>query len=517
MEYVSSSELSTFEEFSKGIISVYNEEQLIKITANTLKAIFGGYYYAIRLFSEQEKKITSTIAEGPVNHSDLMKIRIKENTAKKMGVHNNVEYYGGLVEYTDKYFHIFKDTADGTGTPVVFKGELMGIINLESPYGELRPEDKLLMILFANQLAVSVNNIRLLHRTETYRKFLYGIIDNAGVLISVVDADGKVVLINKFFKEKIGKEFKEIIGQSVISFFPASERLKLHRAFLRLKSENMERLNLTLLFKQESREFNMNMTLSALKDAAGELQYIVAIGMDVTEFLDLKSQFEDARKLATIGEFVSQISHELNNPITSIKVYSEYVKKRLTSEKFAVSDILEKIERIETTIDRIQYFVKSIVTYAKPFSEEKERIRLANLFNQALYFCQYLIEKKEIETVMKVDQGIFLNCYPNQLSQALVNLITNAIQAMEQGGRLNVEGKMDDGMIVIVVSDTGKGMSEEVKKKVFEPFFSTRKNDGGVGLGLTIVKNAIQAHNGRIELESEEGKGTTFRIFLKDE
>ncbi|MGC9044476.1 MAG: ATP-binding protein, partial [Myxococcota bacterium] len=475
MDFMSSIEFLRFEEFSKGIISVYNEEQLIRITANTLKAIFGGYYYSIRLFSEREKKITSTIAEGPVIHSDLSIIRIKENTARKMGVYHSPEYYGEVVQYTEKYHHIFRDTMDGTGTPVVFKGELMGIINLESPDSELRPEDKLLMILFANQLAVSVNNIRLLYRTEIYRKFLYGIIDNAGVLISVVDADGKVVLINRFFKDKIGMEFRDIIGRPVIGFFPASERLKLYRAFLRLKSEKIERVNLTLLSKQEGREFSMNMTLSSLKDAAGELQYIVAIGMDVTEFLDLKSQFEDARRLATIGEFVSQISHELNNPITSIKVYSEYVKKRLSSGNFAVSDISEKIERIETTIDRIQYFVKSIVTYAKPFSEERERVKLANLFNQALYFCQYLIEKKEIETVMRVDQNIFLNCYPNQLSQAIVNLITNAIQAMEKGGRLNIDGKLEDGMVVITVSDTGKGMSEEVKKKVFEPFFSTRK------------------------------------------
>ncbi len=517
MEFLTSSELSSFEEFSKGIISVYNEEQLLRITANTLKAIFGGYYYSIRLFSENERRITSTIAEGPVNHSELQIIRIKENTAKKMGVYKTGGLYSQVVEYTEKYHHIFRDTSDGTGTPVVYKGELVGIINLESPSGALKPEDKLLMILFANQLAVSVNNIRLLGRTETYRKFLYGIIDNAGVLISVVDADGKVVLINRFFKEKVGKEFREIIGQPVAGFFPASERLKLHRAFLRLKSEKLDRVNLSLFFRQGDREFNMNMTLTPLRDSVGELQYIVAIGMDVTEFLDLKTQYEDARKLATIGEFVSQISHELNNPITSIKVYAEYVKKRLSSGNFSVQDISEKIERIETTIDRIQYFVKSIVTYARPFSEEKERVRLANLFNQALYFCQYLIEKKEIETVMSVDQSIFLTCYPNQLSQVIVNLISNAVQAMTEGGRLNIEAKAENDTVVISISDTGKGMPEEVRKKIFDPFFSTRKSEGGVGLGLTIVKNAIAAHNGRIEVESEVDKGTTFRIYLKYE
>ncbi len=517
MEFLNSTELVSFEEFSKGIISVYNEEQLIRITANTLKAIFGGYYYSIRLFSGQEKRITSTIAEGPVIHSELSVIRIKESTARKMRIYHTSGFDAGIVEYSPEYHHIFRDTVDGTGTPVVYKGEFMGIINLESPSGTLRPGDKLLMILFANQLAVSVNNIRLMSRTEKYRKFLYGIIDSAGVLISVVDNDGKIVLINRFFKDKVGKEFREIVGQPVIGFFPASERLKLHRAFLRLKSEKIDRLNLNLLFRQEGCEFSMNMTLTPLKDSAGELQHIVAIGMDVTEFLDLKNQYEDARKLATIGEFVSQISHELNNPITSIKVYAEYVKKRLSSENFSVSDIAEKIERIETTIDRIQYFVKSIVTYAKPFSEDKERVKLANLFNQALYFCQYLIEKKEIETVMSVDQSIFLTCYPNQLLQAIINLISNACHAMNEGGRLSIEVKSENNMVIISVSDTGKGMPEDVKNKIFDPFFSTRKPEGGVGLGLTIVRNAILAHNGRIEVESEVDKGTTFRIYLKDE
>ncbi|MCX7958105.1 MAG: HAMP domain-containing histidine kinase, partial [Deltaproteobacteria bacterium] len=292
---------------------------------------------------------------------------------------------------------------------------------------------------------------------------------------------------------------------------------KLHRAFLRLKSEKLDRINLALFFRQNEREFSMNITLTPLRDSSGELQYIVAIGMDVTEFLDLKSQYEDARKLATIGEFVSQISHELNNPITSIKVYAEYVKKRMSGGIFAASDIMEKIERIENTIDRIQYFVKSIVTYARPFAEDKERVKLANLFNQALYFCQYLIEKREIETIVSVDQSIFITCYPNHLSQAIVNLISNAIQAMSDGGRLTVEAKIENDMVVISISDTGRGMSEDVKNRIFDPFFSTRKSEGGVGLGLTIVKNAIAAHNGRIEVESEVDKGTTFRIYLKYE
>ena len=509
-----SREMVSFEEFSKGIISVYNEEQLIKITANTLKAIFGGYYYCIRLFSEREKRITLTLAEGPVIHSELQPMRIKENTAKKMQVYRSDDTYYGVVEYTEKYHHIFKDTSDGTGTPVVFKGELLGLINLESPSGFLKPEDKLLMILFANQLAVSVNNIRLLNRTDVYRRFLYGIIDNAAVLISVVDSDGKIVLINKFFKDRVQMEFRDIIGQPVMGFFPASQRLKLHRAFLRLKSENLDHINLNLMFKQGDREFNMNMTLSPLKDEAGELQHIVAIGMDMTEFLDLKSQYEDSRKLATIGEFVSQISHELNNPITSIKVYSEYIKKRLQSHTYAESDILEKVERIENTIDRIQYFVKSIVSYAKPFSEERERVKLANILNQALYFCQYLIEKNNIETVMTVDQSIFLMCYPNQLIQTIVNLITNAINAMPEGGSLTIGAKLEGEKVIVSISDTGYGMSEETRKKIFEPFFSTRKSEGGIGLGLTIVRNAVLAHNGNIEVESEVGKGTTFRIIL---
>jgi len=517
MEFMTSTELTSFEDFSKGILSVYNEEQLVKITANTLKAIFGGYYYSIRLFSEQEKRITTTVAEGPVIHSELPVIRIKENTARKMGIYQDSGLSTGIVGFTEKYHHIFRYTVDGTGTPIVYKGNLLGIINLENPTGTLRPEDKLMLILFANQLAVSVNNIRLLNRTETYRKFLYGIIDNAGVLISVVDADGKVVLINKFFKDKLKKEFKEILGQPVINLFPASERLKLHRAFLRLKSEHIDKFNLSLLFRENDCEFKMNMALTSLKDTSGELQYIIAIGMDVTEFMDLKSQFEDSKKLATLGEFVSQISHELNNPITSIKVYTEYIKKRLSSEHYDISDITEKIERIETTIDRIQYFVKSIVTYARPFSEERERVKLSNLLNQALYFCQYLIEKQEIETVMSVDQGIFFTCFPNQLSQALINLITNACQAMPDGGRLNIEAKKENDMVVISISDTGKGMTEDMRRKIFDPFFSTRKSEGGVGLGLTIVKNAILAHNGRIEVESNVGKGTTFRIYLKDE
>lgn len=517
MEFGNRPDLTTFEEFSKGILSVYNEEQLIRITANTLKAIFNGYYYCIRLFSESEKRITSVIAEGPVLHPELKVIKIKESTARKMGLLRAPDLFSGLIEYTEKYHHIFKETIDGTGTPIVYKGELLGLINLESPSGFLRPEDKLLMILFANQLAVSVNNIRLLDRTERYRKFLYGTIDNAGVYIAVVDAEGRVVLINRFFKERINKEFREIIGQIVTTFFPASERLKLYRAFLRLKNENSDRVNLSLLFRQEGQDINLNMTLTPLRDESKDLQYIVAIGVDVTELLDLKSQYEGARKLATLGEFVSQISHELNNPITSIKVYAEYIKKRLSSENFSINDLKERVERIENTIDRIQYFVKSIVTYAKPFSENRERVRLSNLFNQALYFCQYLIEKREIETIISVEQEIFLTCYPNQLLQAIVNLITNAIQAMPDGGRLTVEGKKVDNAVIITVSDTGKGMSEDVKKRIFEPFFSTRKAEGGVGLGLTIVKNAIDAHNGTIEVESEEGKGTTFRIIIKDE
>jgi signal transduction histidine kinase len=260
----------------------------------------------------------------------------------------------------------------------------------------------------------------------------------------------------------------------------------------------------------------LQFTLAPILDSEGKVAGVIAIGQDRTEVRELEGQVIHAEKLATLGQLAAGIVHEINNPLTSISVYGEYLLSKLTRSGAEHAD-LKRVERILRSSDRIMSFTRNLLTYARPSKEEAQPVLLNDVLGEAAGFCEHILREAGLTVVRDYGENLpKVNAVPGQLHQVFVNLITNACNAApEEGGQVRLATRLQGhDRIVVEIEDNGVGIQASELGRVFEPFFSTRRKGKGTGLGLSIVRNIVEEHQGTIEIASEVGGGTTVLITL---
>jgi signal transduction histidine kinase len=302
----------------------------------------------------------------------------------------------------------------------------------------------------------------------------------------------------------------------VLQLTGQSERVKVLAAFVSaLRGADVPPFELRLP-KAGGGNARLRFTLAPILDVEGQVAGVMAIGQDRTEVRELEGQVIHAEKLATLGQLAAGIVHEINNPLTSISVYGEYLLSKLTRTGADPSD-LKRVERIMRSSDRIMSFTRNLLTYARPSKEEAQPVRLNDIVEEAVGFCEHIIREAEVTVVRDYGEDLpKVNAVPGQLHQVFVNLITNVCNAApEVGGRVRLSTHLQGrDRIRIDVEDNGVGIRAAELERVFEPFFSTRRKGTGTGLGLSIVKNIVEQHRGTIEIQSEVGTGTTVSVTL---
>jgi len=250
-----------------------------------------------------------------------------------------------------------------------------------------------------------------------------------------------------------------------------------------------------------------------LKDFNRELEKEIAVK---TKTL-LKAQDELIRRerLAALGELSAGIAHEIRNPLTSIKILinslvSELPERLRKSEDVAV---------INGEIERLNSIITQFLEYARPAEPVFEQVNVKEVISQTISLVSARVKARKVEMSLHLpDHDVAVHGDPRQLKQVFLNIILNAVQSMDGGGTLTVELRHSPGggknldTASIIMKDTGAGIAPENLKKLFTPFFSTKKD--GVGLGLSIAQSIVLKHNGTIGVESEPGKGTAFTIQL---
>jgi signal transduction histidine kinase len=242
---------------------------------------------------------------------------------------------------------------------------------------------------------------------------------------------------------------------------------------------------------------------------------VVAIGQDLSQIEALQRQVVRAERLATLGELAAGVVHELNNPLTSITVYAEYLVRKLESQGAEAGDV-EKLRRIGASAQRILRFSRDLVQYARPSGRDLGPIDLAAVVRQSVSICEHLVERGGIILEVEVDPELpAVQAISGQLEQVLINLITNAVHAVENGGRVEVRAQADTPSTVLIeVADSGPGIADADRDKIFEPFFTTKPDGKGTGLGLPIVRNIVDQHHGEILVVRSALGGAAFRVIL---
>jgi two-component system, NtrC family, sensor kinase len=225
----------------------------------------------------------------------------------------------------------------------------------------------------------------------------------------------------------------------------------------------------------------------------------------------LQDQLRHADRLATIGQLAAGVAHELNEPLANILGFAQLAKKEPGVPATAAGD-LEKV--IKTSL-HAREIIHKLLVFSRQTPLQMTHVNLNQVVEEGLHFLGSQCTKAGIELVRSLEPDLpEISADPSQLQQILVNLVVNAIQASPSGGVLTVETHRGRDYVSLAVSDTGTGMTEEVKSKLFTPFFTTKDVDQGTGLGLAVVHGIVTSHRGVIHVESELGRGSRFEVQL---
>lgn len=229
---------------------------------------------------------------------------------------------------------------------------------------------------------------------------------------------------------------------------------------------------------------------------------------------DLHAQLHHAERLATVGQLAAGIAHELNGPLGNILGYAQLASKHPDLPDQLYAD-LDHIVRFALHAREI---VRKVMLFSRQVLPKQESLSLNQVLNDGLYLTAPLLEKTQVAVTTHLNDNLpLMKGDPGQLRQVLVNLIVNAVQAMPDGGQIEITTRMDQNKIILSVADSGIGMDAETCKKCFMPFFTTKDVDQGTGLGLSVAQGIIQAHGGSVAVDSRPGKGTRFDIFFPND
>lgn len=235
------------------------------------------------------------------------------------------------------------------------------------------------------------------------------------------------------------------------------------------------------------------------------------------ELRQLQSQMIQAEKLASLGQIAAGVVHELNNPLTSIIAYSDFLGRRLAGGQIDDADI-ERVQRINEAAQRIQKFSRDLVAYARPAGDVPGPVLLHEVIDKALVFCQHEFVESHVTVDRDLEDSLpLVRGIAGQLTQVFVNLFTNAAHAMaSSGGSLVVRTRIGDTpeWVKVEVIDEGHGIEAAHLNQIFEPFFTTKTDGRGTGLGLAIVRGIVTAHGGTLVASSAPSRGAMFCLTL---
>jgi len=233
------------------------------------------------------------------------------------------------------------------------------------------------------------------------------------------------------------------------------------------------------------------------------------VEMKTEELLESQERLVRSERFAAIGEAAAYVSHEIKNPLMVIGGLASQVERKVAEEP----NLQEKLKIIQTEVRRLENFLGDLRDFTRPAAPTKEKINLNQVIRDVDLLMEGETKKRGVKLVEKLDPHLpAIEADPNQMKQVLLNLIKNALEALDSGGQVILTSGFEDNQVWFSVHDTGSGMSPEVLERIFNPFFTTKAK--GTGLGLAVIHKIITDHHGTITVESDPEQGSTFRVRL---
>ncbi|MBW1710228.1 MAG: PAS domain S-box protein [Deltaproteobacteria bacterium] len=335
------------------------------------------------------------------------------------------------------------------------------------------------------------------------------------------DLKGNIIIWNRAAGEMLGYKAEEVIGKmNVRKIYPermANQVMRMLRShgyggLGRLRSYPM------VYLRKDGEIVEGNLSAAIIYDTKGNEVATVGITVDLEERLEMErklrqtqEQLLQSEKLAAMGRLTSQVAHELNNPLFGIMNTLELLKTEIPPQ----SKRRRILEMALSETVRLTDLLRKMLSFSKPDQEERQPTDIYSILDEILLLYEKQLRENSIRVNAYIAEGTgIVHASKNQLRQVFLNLISNARDAMSEGGTLTVRTRVNQENIFIEISDTGIGIAEENLNKIFDTFFTTKDSIKGVGLGLSVCYGFIQDHGGDIKVKSKLGSGTTFTVTL---
>jgi len=394
-------------------------------------------------------------------------------------------------------------------------------VNLEEYYNRLSQTRRRIILNYSIIMALVLFGIyvifklqetyivkKTLNEMKIYTSKLLETMDNA---VISVDNKGKIKTFNRKSEEIFNKKKEEVLNkdcQEVLNLNILGESI-FKKCLLEKKNISQE----IILEEKGLKKKILDLNSSFLTDKSGEITGVVAVIRDVTEIKDLNEEVARHKRLAALGKLSAGIAHEIRNPLSSIRGLAQFVYNSFSK----TDERKEDLNTIIQEVDRLNKLVVQVLNFAKLKKPSLTRFSLNDLIRKIAELFKLEIKDKQVKFSLELSPDISqIQADEDQVRQILMNVIINAIQAIPKKGEVKIKTKKallrGEPAIKLIIEDSGIGITEKDFNQIFDPFFSTKEQ--GSGLGLSIVYKLVEAHQGEIKVESKEGKGTKFVIFL---
>jgi two-component system, cell cycle sensor histidine kinase and response regulator CckA len=376
-------------------------------------------------------------------------------------------------------------------------------------------------------VVMNVDTTDLIHAKEANRR-LAAILEATPDFVGLVEPDGQVLYVNRSGRELVGITSDDLAsGAGRITQFhpPWAADVIWNVGIPHAKEHGMWNGETAMLHRQDGREIPVSQVILAHRTASGEVAYLSTIARDITQQRLLEEQMRQSQKMEAVGRLAGGIAHDFNNILTIILGYSELMEENLGRE----DSNLELVQGISEAARRAAVLTRQLLAFSR---KQILRPRVINL-NTSVTEMEKILGRllgEDVEFLTRLEEGLpDIKADPSQVEQVILHLAVNARDAMPDGGQLFLQTRgyhtrdhqngrpadLPEGAYVeLTIRDTGNGMDPHTVQHIFEPFFTTKAPGKGTGLGLAMVYGTVKQSDGYIEVESEPGAGTRFRIFF---
>ena len=354
------------------------------------------------------------------------------------------------------------------------------------------------------QISQSVNNLaQALRETRTLNDL---IIENAADGVIAIDRQGDVTTMNPAAEVITGYQRHELVGQPYSMLF---DNTQFYSPVLDTLEHGTEHVALEISFPGRDRTIELSVTTSRIHNTHGEMIGALVIFSDLTARKETQRRMAQAERLATLGELMAGVAHEVRNPLTAIRGYVQILRQQ-TSDPIHQ----EYLSVVLKEIDSINKVIQQLLDFSRPRHSQWQQVSLNALIEETLVLVQTAGVQARVDFISELDNELNpINADRELLKQVLLNILINAVQAISARGKIRIQTwQYSDSQQAISIEDNGCGIDLSLQKKIFDPFFTTKAS--GTGLGLALSQRIINAHQGDIRVASLPGYGATFTLIL---